>query len=90
MHKIESLCSTPETNTAPLINYVLGRFSRDPMLLCPWDSPGKSTEVGCHALLQGIFPTQGSNSHLLCLLPLQVGSVPLEPPGKLLKDNVAL
>ena len=24
-------------------------------------SPGKNTEVGCHALLQGIFPTQGSN-----------------------------
>ena len=34
-------------------------------LLCPWDSPGKNTGVGCHALLQGIFPTQGSNSHLL-------------------------
>ena len=33
-------------------------------LLCPWDSPDKSTGVGCHALLQGIFPTQGSN---LCL-----------------------
>ena len=27
-------------------------------LLCPWDSPGKSTGVGCHFLLQGIFPTQ--------------------------------
>ena len=26
----------------------------------PWDSPGKNTGVGCHALLQGIFPTQGS------------------------------
>ena len=24
---------------------------------CPWDSPGKSTGVGCHFLLQGIFPT---------------------------------
>ena len=29
--------------------------------LCPWDSPGKNTRVGCHGLLQGIFPTQGSN-----------------------------
>ena len=29
-------------------------------LLCPWDSPGKNTGVGCHALLQGIFPTQVS------------------------------
>ena len=34
-------------------------------LLCPWDSPGKSTGESCHALLQpGIFPTQGSNSGL--------------------------
>ena len=32
---------------------------------CPWDSPGKNTGVGCHALLQGIFPTRGSNLHLL-------------------------
>ena len=34
-------------------------------LLCPWDSLGKSTRVGCQALLQRIFPTQGSNSGLL-------------------------
>ena len=34
-------------------------------LLCPWDSPGKNTGAGCHALLQGIFLTQGSNSGLL-------------------------
>ena len=33
-------------------------------LLCPWDCPGKNTEVDCHFLLQGIFPTQGSNQHL--------------------------
>ena len=51
-------------------------------LLCPWDSPGKHTGVGCHALLQGIFPTQGSNLRLLCLLHWQGGSVPLAPPGK--------
>ena len=30
-------------------------------LLHPWDSPGKNNEVGCHFLLQRIFPTQGSN-----------------------------
>ena len=30
-------------------------------LLCPWDSPGKNTTVGCHFLLQGIFLTQMSN-----------------------------
>ena len=34
-------------------------------LLCPWDSPGKDTGEGCHALLQGIFPNQGSNLGLL-------------------------
>ena len=34
-------------------------------LLHLWDSPGKKTGVGCHFLLQGIFPTQGSNLDLL-------------------------
>ena len=34
-------------------------------VLCPWDSPGKKAGVGCHSLLQGIFPTQGSNPGLL-------------------------
>ena len=34
----------------------------------PWDLPGKSTGVGCHTLLQGIFPTEGSNQYLLRLL----------------------
>ena len=35
--------------------------------LSPWNSPGRNTGVGCHALLQRIFLTQGSNLHLLCL-----------------------
>ena len=48
-------------------------------LLCSWDSPGKNIEAGCHALLQGIFLTQGWN---LCLLHQQAGSLPLVPPGK--------
>ena len=29
-------------------------------LLCLWNSPGRNAGVGCHALLQGIFPNQGS------------------------------
>ena len=33
--------------------------------LCPWDSPGKNSGVGCHACLQGIFLTQGLNSSFL-------------------------
>ena len=36
-----------------------------PRLLCPWNSPGKNTGVGCHSQLQGIFPTQGPNPGLL-------------------------
>ena len=31
----------------------------------PWDSPGKNTGVGCHFLLQGIFPAQTLNLGLL-------------------------
>ena len=34
-------------------------------VLCLWDSPGKNTGVAYHALLQGIFRTQGLN---LCLM----------------------
>ena len=46
-------------------------------LLCPWNSPGKKTRVGCHFFLQGVLSTQGSNSCLLCLLYWQVDSLPL-------------
>ena len=46
------------------------------------DSPGKNTGVVCHALLQGISLTQGSNSHLVHLLYWQEGSLPLVPPEK--------
>ena len=46
-------------------------------LLCPWDSPGKNTGVGCCFLLQGIFPTQGSNLHLWCLLLCRLILYPL-------------
>ena len=51
-------------------------------LLCPWDSPGMNTGVGCHALLQGFFPAQGWN--LMALMPsaLAGGYLLLVPPGK--------
>ena len=45
--------------------------------LCPWNFPGKNTGMGCHSLLWGIFQTQGSNLHLLCLLQWQADSWPL-------------
>ena len=43
---------------------------------CSWDSPGTNTGVGCRALLQGTFPTQGLNPNLLRLPHGQVGSLP--------------
>ena len=46
--------------------------------LCPWDFPGKNTGVGCHFLLQGIFPIQRSNSSLL---PWQANLLPLGSPN---------
>ena len=48
-------------------------------LLRPQDSPGENTGVGCHSLLERIFPTQGSNPHLhwqACSLPLSHLSSP--------------
>ena len=61
-----------------------------------WESPDKNTGMGCHALLQGIFltqgsnhallqgifPSQGSNPQLLYLLHWQAVSLPLSLPGK--------
>ena len=46
-----------------------------------------SSGVGYRFLLQGIFPTQGLNLHLLCLLHWQVGSLALVPPGKPLRKG---
>ena len=50
-------------------------------LLCPWDSPGKNTGVGCHFLLQGIFPTKGLNLYPMHLLHRQADSLPLSHLG---------
>ena len=51
-------------------------------LLCPWDFPGKNTGMDTHVVLQGIFPTQGSDPCLLHLLRWQADSLPLEPLKK--------
>ena len=42
--------------------------------------------MGCHSLLQGIFPAQGWNPHLLCILLWGVGSLPLSHQGSNLKS----
>ena len=46
------------------------------------DSPGKNTGMGCHALLQGIFLTQGLNSCLASSPALQLDSLTTETPRK--------
>ena len=48
-----------------------------PRLLCPWNITGKNTGVSCSFLLQGIFPTQGLDPILLCLLHWQADSLAL-------------
>ena len=61
------VCVCVFTLSCSAVSYSL--WPHDPTrLLYPWDFLGKNTGVGCHCLLQGIFPTQGSNLHLLCLL----------------------
>ena len=60
----------------------------DPMDYSPPGSPvhgefpGENTGVACHALLQGILPTQELNLSLLGLLHWQESSLPLAPLGK--------
>ena len=48
--------------------------------------PGKNTGAGCRFLLQGIFQTQRRNPCVLRLLPRQVASLPLTPPGRAWKQ----
>ena len=55
-------------------------------LLCPWDSPGKSTGVGCHFLLLGILLTQRLNPGLPHSRQMLLLS---EPPGKKLVKATA-
>ena len=61
-------------------------------LLCPWDFPGKNTRVGCHFLLQELFPTQGLNlglphcRHTLYRLSHQ-GSIRKESQRKAMPKN---
>ena len=54
-------CSAVSDSLQPLGPYPI-------MLLCPWNFPGKTTGVGCHFLLQGIFPIQELKLHLLHLV----------------------
>ena len=54
-------------------------FTISTRFLCLWDSPGRNTGMGCHAFLQGIFPTLWLN---LRLLQWQADSLPLSHQGR--------
>ena len=75
LNKVQYSCSVMSDPLRPLGLYPEGSSVHG-------DSPGKNTAVGCHALLQGIFPTQRSNSQLLHFLHWHVGSLPAEPARK--------
>ena len=54
--------------------------------LCPWNFPSKNTGVGCHFLLQGIFPNQGSNL-IIYVSCIASRFVTTEPSGKPMLDR---
>ena len=58
-------CSESESEATQSCPTLCDPMDCSPPGSCPWDFPGKSTGVGCHFLLQGIFVTQGSNPGLL-------------------------
>ena len=57
----EHLCEDSESES----HSVMSDSLRPHGLYSPWNSPGQNTGVGSLSLLQGIFPTQGSNPGLL-------------------------
>ena len=50
-------------------------------LLCPWDFPGKNTEVGCHFLLQCMKVKSESESEVTQSCPTLCDPVDCSPPG---------
>ena len=73
----------PKSECESISHSVMSDSLRPHGLLCPWDSPAKNTGVGCHSLLQGIFPIQGSN---LGHSALQVDSLPAEAQRELISS----
>ena len=63
MDTYEPCVSTKSLHLSPTLLRPYG--PQTARLLCAWDSPGKNAGMGCHFLLQRIFPTQGSNPGLL-------------------------
>ena len=60
-----SACACTPAQMRPTVFCFQPHGLQPPRLLCPWDCPSKTTRVGYHALLQGIFLTQRSNPWFL-------------------------
>ena len=71
LHRISQICILTIYSVMPNSEWPCGL--QPARLLSPWDSLGKNTGVGCHAFLQGIFPTQRSNPPFLPLSALPGG-----------------
>ena len=63
--KSSHICLEAESVSHSVVSDSATHGVQSTRLLCPWNSLGKNTGVGCHSLLQGIFPIQGSNPSLL-------------------------
>ena len=72
---------------ATVVSDSFGQYSI--RLLCPWDSPGKNTGVGCHTLLQRSSQFR-DQSFVSCLLHWEAGSLRPALPAKLLDHMVAV
>ena len=63
---VSYLSSSSSSSVFSVISDCLQHYGlQSTRLFCPWDFPDKNTGGGCHFLLQGILPTQGSNLGLL-------------------------
>ena len=58
------MCRSKKTGQTKVSHSIMSKSLGPHGLYRPWNCPGQNTGVGCHALLQGIFPTQGLNPGL--------------------------
>ena len=81
LSSFSSLIRIPFPVSPTLVPSLCSAVSDSSETLYPWDFPDENTGVGYHFLLQGIFPTQGSNLNLLSLT-LRDRLFTTAPPGK--------
>ena len=64
---IQSVCECACSVSSVVFNSLLPYGLQLTRLLCPWDSAGRNTGVGCHAFLQGIFRIPGIKLTFACV-----------------------